>query len=262
MSLVASLRSEWIKFRTVRSTPITLVVAAILCVGIGSLICFAVRTHWNQEPLDRHLAFDPTRTSLFGFFFAEIAIGVIGALVITAEYSSGLIRATLGATPRRLEVLTAKAAVLFCATLVVGEACSFASFLVGQAVLHSAYGPPTATLSSPGTLRALTLAGLSLALLALVALGIGTMLRHTAGSITVFVVLLLVVLLIVQALPTSWSSAIDPYLPEVLAESMRAANSGAVGVPSFSPVVASLVLSAYAVGSLIVGGALLVRRDA
>jgi ABC-2 type transport system permease protein len=260
VTIVAATTSEWIKFRSVRSTLYTLAATVVLCVGIGALISYAERKTWSMEHLKNHLAFDPTRVSLSGFFFAEIAIGVIGVLIISSEYSSGLIRATLGARPHRAEVLVAKSVVLFCATLVVGEGCSFASFYVGQSILQGV--TPTASLSTPGTLRAIAFAGLSLALLALFALGIGTMLRHTAGAITIFVSLLLVILLIVTALPSNWNVHIYPYLPEVLTQSMRSPNPSGLGFNSFSPTVSTLVLAAYAVGSLVVGGVLLVRRDA
>jgi ABC-type transport system involved in multi-copper enzyme maturation permease subunit len=260
VTVLAAISSEWIKFRSVRSTLYTLAVTIFLCVGIGALGTYAERTHWEMAGFKNHLAFDPTRVSLFGFFFAEIAIGVIGVLVISSEYTSGLIRATLSALPHRVEALVAKATVLFLATLVVGEACAFVSFFVGQSILHGV--TPTATLSTPGALRAVTLAGLSLSLLALFALGIGTMLRHTAGSITVFVSLLLVILLIVSALPSNWNVHIYPYLPEVLSQSMRSPSASGLGFNSFSPTVSTLVLASYAVGSILIGGVLLVRRDA
>ena len=111
---------------------------------------------------------------------ADVSIGVIGVLIITSEYTSGMIRATLAATPRRGMVLLAKTIVLFAATLVAGEVCAFVSFLVGQVILHG-YAP-TASLASHATLLAVLLAGLSLTLLALMAMGIATMLRHTAGG--------------------------------------------------------------------------------
>jgi hypothetical protein len=260
MSALAAMSSEWIKFKSVRSTRYTLVATVVLSVGLGALICWAVRSQWSKETLAEHYAFDPTRISLSGFFFADIAIGVIGVLVITSEYSSGLIRATFEATPQRAEVLFAKGVVLFVATLVVGELCAFGSFLAGQSILHGV--TTTDTLSSASTVRAVALAGLSLALLALLALGIATMLRHTAGSITIYVCLILVVFLIVAALPSSWSVHIYPYLPEVLSESMSATRSADLGINAFSPLVSTLVLCAYSIGSLVVGGVFMVRRDA
>jgi ABC-2 type transport system permease protein len=256
-----TISAEWLKLRTVRSTVWTLLVTIVLCVGIGALISLAQRTHWPMTSLEDRLAFNPIDdAALSGFLFAPLAIGVIGVLIISSEYSSGSIRSTLGAQPRRVSVLVSKAIVLFATTLVVGEVCSFASFYVGMSILGGV--TPTATLSSPGALRAVLLAGLSLALLALFALGIGTMLRHTAGSITVYVCLLLVLLIIVSALPSSWNTHVFKYLPEILAATMRSTPPESTTSETFSPWVSTLVLSAYALAALIGGGVLLSRRDA
>ena len=131
--------------------------------------------------------FDPTATSLSGFFFAEIAIGVIGVLIMSSEYSSGSIRSTLSATPGRPVVLLREGR-SSCSSRPSwsAEICSFASFVLGQAIL-SGVTPDRHAHRPHGALRAVVLSGLSLALLALLALGLATMLRHTAGSITVYV---------------------------------------------------------------------------
>lgn len=263
MHFVPAVRSEWVKFRTVRSTLYALATTIALCVGFGAIVSFAQRQHWTQETGVEHLAFDATATSLSGFFFAEIAIGVIGVLIVSSEYSSGLIRATLSATPRRLWVLVAKAVVLFAVSIVVGELCSFVSFFVGQSIMRGV--TPTATLSTPGALRAVVLAGVALALLAQFALGIGTMLRHTAGAITVYVSVLLVLLLIAFALPSSWSHHVYRWLPQVLAEEMQSTNTTSATTQFgnvFSPIVSMVVLACYAMASLVGGAVSLVRRDA
>ncbi len=157
-------------------------------------------------------------------------------------------------------MLVAKATVLFTCTLVIGEVCAFVSFFAGQAILSGV--AQSATISSQGSLQAVLLSGLSLSLLALLALGLGTMLRHTAGSITIYVMLLLVLFLIVAALPTSWNVHIFRYLPEVLTQSMRSPTGARAEFQGFSPVVSTLVLAAYAVAALIGGGIVLLRRDA
>jgi ABC-2 type transport system permease protein len=264
MSLAPATKSEWLKFRSLRSTRFALLATVVLSIGLGALICFAQRHAWPTESYAEHQAFDPTATSLSGFFFAEIAIGVIGVLIISSEYSSGSIRSTLAATPVRPVVLCAKAIVLFCSTLLVAEICSFGSFFVGQAILRGA--TPTATLRTPGALQAVALSGLSLALLALFAMGLATMLRHTAGSITVYVALTFVIFLIVLALPSSWGTHVFKYLPEILTSSMRSTSAASTAAAQYgalySPWVSTLILSSYAVASLIAGGVLLVRRDA
>jgi len=264
VSVLPAISSEWIKFRSLRSTRFTLVAVVILSIGLSALICFAQRHAWAMESYPEHQAFDPTATSLSGFFFAEIAIGVIGVLIMSSEYSSGSIRSTLAATPVRPMVLLAKVIVLFCSTLVVAEICSFGSFFVGQAILSGV--TTTATLATPGALKAVLLGGLSLSLLALFALGLATMLRHTAGAITVYVALTFVLFLLVLALPSSWGTHIFKYLPEILTNSMRstgaASTSGAQYGAIYSPLVSTLIMSSYAVASLIAGGIALQRRDA
>lgn len=260
MNLLPTLRSEWLKFRSVRSTIWTLCVTFGLCVGLGALGAYGTRNDYRQESFTEHLAFSATGTSLLGFLFAPLAIGVVGALIMTSEYSSGSIRLTFAAQPRRPAVLVAKAAVLFATALVVGELSAFVSFFVGQSIFASAHLQDS--LATPGALRAVVFAGLSLALLALFALGIATMVRHTAGSITVYVGLLLVLLLVVSALPSSWNVHIFKYLPEVLVESMRTPHNAVIHFHAFSPGVSALLLAAYAVGALLIGGVLVVRRDA
>jgi hypothetical protein len=261
MNLAPAVSSEWVKFRSVRSTIYALIATIVLSVGISALICFAQRQQWSQEKLAEHIAFDATATSLSGFFFAEIAIGVIGVIIMTSEYSSGSIRSSLLATPKRLVVLAAKSIVLFASTLVVGELCSFASFFVGQSILAPVTGG--ATLSTPGSLRAIILGGVSLALLALFALGIGTVVRHTAGSITVYVCCTFVAFLIVLALPNSWSMHVFRYLPQILTSSMRSSHPGSDQFGTlFSPAAATVVLAGYALAALVGGAIVLVRNDA
>jgi len=257
--LAESTRSEWIKFRSIRSTLFSLAVTFVLCVGLGALFSFARSSHAGGPKGD--FLVDPTRVSLQGFSIAEIAIGVIGVLIISSEYATGSIRATLGATPSRLTVLSAKTLVLFVATLAFGEACSFISFFVGQAILKG-QGVASATLATPGALRGVLLAGLSLALLATFAMGIGTMLRHTAGSITVYVALLFVTFLLLAPLPTDWQHRVSKFLPEILTSSMRAASTSGIAFSSFSAYTSTLVLAAYALAALMGGAVLLVRRDA
>jgi ABC-type transport system involved in multi-copper enzyme maturation permease subunit len=263
--LVQATSSEWIKFRSVRSTWFTYAATSVLCVGLGALFALGRATHGGGAGSGGHatgvMIADPTRVSLQGFIFGEIAIGVIGVLAVSSEYSTGSIRSTLTATPRRWLVLVAKAIVLFTTTLVIGEVCAFIAFFVGQAVLKSK-GATTATLSGPDVVRSIVLAGVGLALLALFAMGIGLMIRHTAGAITIYVVLIFVILLVVAALPMNWQQDIGKYLPEILTESMRSPVSGEINFSPFSAITSTLVLLAYAVGSLVGGGILLTRRDA
>ncbi len=248
------LRSEWTKLRTVRSTMWTLGVTVVLGIGVSALATAETRAHWTTTS---QVGFDPISTSLIGVFIGQFAIGVLGALVISAEYGTGTIRATLSAAPRRPLVLVAKVLVFGVVALVVAEVVAFLAFFLGQALLTA---PAThATLSSPGALRAVAGSGLYVCALGLLALGLATIIRHTAGAISAFVGILLVLPLIVAALPSSLSIDVRRFLPDRIGAAMISQSSG----PNvFSPWVGLLVLCGYAAGALIIGGVLLVRRDA
>jgi len=253
------LRSEWTKLRTVRSTMWTLGITVVIGIGISALATAETRSHWaTMSPGDR-LSFDPTSTSLTALLFCQLAIGVLGVLVMSAEYGTGTIRATFSAAPRRPLVLAAKGAVFGAVALVVSEVVAFVSFLVGQALLSAPAAH--ASLSTPGALRAVVGTGLYLAVIGLFALGLATVIRHTAGAISAFVGILLVVPIIVQALPNSIQEGIRRFLPLRIGVEMMSVNSGG-GLHSFAPWTGLFVLCAYTAVLLAIGGVLLVSRDA
>ena len=173
-------RMEWLKLRSVRSTWWTLLVFAAAMIGLAILIL--MHQHWATMSAADRATFDPTNDSFPGLAIGQLALGVLGVLVITSEFSSGMIRATFAAAPRRPLVLAAKAAVVAAVTLVAGEILAFAAFGVGEAVLRSP--APHATLGQPGVLRAVLMAGAYPALIALIGLGLGALIRHTAGAIS------------------------------------------------------------------------------
>ena len=196
-------RSEWTKLRTVRSTMWTLAITVVLGLGVSAIATAETRAHWSTEsPASIH-GFDPTALSLIGVFIAQFAIGVLGVLVMSAEYSTGTVRAVFAAAPRRGNVLLAKILVFATLAIVVAEFVSFASFFLGQALLSS---PAIhATLSSPGALRAVVGSGLYIAALGLLGLGLASIIRHSAGAISAFVGILLILPLVIEALPSSIS---------------------------------------------------------
>lgn len=262
-SLLQVVRAEWTKIRSVRSTMWTLGVTVVAIVGIGALASYFTAHNWATRPLQDRIAFDPTGRSLAGFFFGQIALGVLGVLVVSAEYTTGTIRATLAAVPRRPLVLVAKVLVFGIVAVVVAEIASFAAFELGQQLMQSTH--EAATLGQPGVLRAVVGDGLVLVVLSLLALGLATILRHTAGGIAAFVGILLVLPLIIQAFPASVTHAVDRYLPLVIGELMTQTRLHARdfgGGPLFSPWVGFGILCAYTAGVLVVGGILLQRRDA
>ncbi len=251
------IRSEWTKLRTVRSTMWTLAVTVVVGLGVSALATAVTRAHWaTMTPLSR-ATFDPIWASLAGTLFGQLAIGVLGVLVMSAEYGTGTIRATFSAAPRRPLVLLAKVIVFGSIALVVGEVTSFASFLLGQALLTS---PAThATLSSPGALRAVAGTGLFLCVIGLFALGVATLVRHTAGGISAFVGVLLVLPIIVSALPQSMTDDVQRFLPLTIGHELARARPDP---NAFAPWTGLLVLVGYAVAILAAGSVLLVRRDA
>jgi len=213
--------------------------------------------------LAERLTFDPTALSLTGLLFGQLAIGVLGVLVMSAEYSTGTIRATFSAAPRRWQVLLAKALVFGLVAFVVSEAVSFGAFFLGQAILGR--GIPHANLGLPGVARAVVGGGLYLTVLSELALGLATIIRHTAGAITAYVAVLLVLPLIVAALPSSIQDAVGRYLPANIGAALISTNGvvhRAVGGSVFSPWVGFGILCGYGLAALMLGGWLLVRRDA
>ena len=209
------LRAEWTKIRSVRSTVWTLVIFVVVCIGFTALIAWLTESHWygpRAASRDATAISNPVGFILgTGVGLGQLAIGVLGVLVITSEYSSGVIRASLLAVPRRLPVLAAKAVVFAVLLLVVTEIVAFCSFFVGSAILH-AHVP--VSLSGSGVTRAVAGAGLYLTVLGLLALAIGTMIRHTAGAISTIIGIVFVLPILSGLLPSSWGAHINAYLPE------------------------------------------------
>jgi ABC-2 type transport system permease protein len=252
-------RGEWTKLRTVRSTYWTLLVAAVGMVAFGALLSAAYVRHYPGDTTAR-AAFDPAGYSLSGFFLAQLAIGTLGVVVITSEYQTGSIRATLTATPQRTQVLIAKASVFAAAAAVTGIVASTASFLVGQTILAQKH--LQTHLGDPVALRSVLGAGLYLAVLGLLGLGLGTLIRRTAGAIATLVGLILILPVLVQGLPASWQDAITRYLPST-------AGQAVIGHTKFTPPGHQLtpwtglgLLCAYTAATLIAAAVSLNRRDA
>jgi ABC-2 type transport system permease protein len=252
-------RMEWRKLRSLRSTAwITLIiVASVIGIGIAALSYYP--GHWAHLSAASKASFDPTNQGYTGMAIAQLAVGVAGVLVMTGEYSSGSIRSTLAAIPSRRLVLAAKALVFGAAAFAVGELTAVASFFVNQYVVLAAPAPH-ASLGQPGVLRAVLLIGAYLGLIGLLGLGLGTIIRHTAGAISALVGLVLVAPLVLRAFPGGAAQTANEYLPMNIAENSLAA---------VKPVADSLsvwaglgLLCGYVAVTLLVGDWLLSRRDA
>jgi ABC-2 type transport system permease protein len=205
------LRSEWTKFRSVRSTFWALTATVVLGIGLGAAISAAAAYGYAKSSASGKLSWDPTGVSTSGMAIASLAIVVLGVLCISSEYSSGMISTSLIAVPKRGRVLAAKSLVFAAVTFVVGEATSFTAFFVGQALISG--HAPHAALGDPGVARAVVGAGLVLAALAVLSVAAGTLLRHPAAAIAAMIAVLFVLPAIAQALPDSWRNPVTEFWP-------------------------------------------------
>ena len=205
------LRSEWTKFRSVRSTYWTFFVAIVLGIGLSALVSGISANHYMTDP-EIHFGWNPIQRSIRpGSLLAQLAFGVLGVITVTSEYSSGMIRTSLAAVPRRLRMMTAKLLVFAVAGVVVAEVISFSAFSIGQMLIHGK--APSASLHDHLALRVVIGAGLYLVLIGLYGSALGVLFRHAAAGIAVVVATLFILPGVVQALPTSWANPIDKYWP-------------------------------------------------
>ena len=249
--------SEWTKLWSLRSTRWALLVSVVAMAGLGILVSAVQMAHWRQMSPGDRATFDPVDVSLGGWHLAQLSIGVLGVLLITGEYSTGQIRSTFAAVPRRLPVLWAKVGVYAVILLVLMLASSFVAFLVSQPILRGHH--VDTTLSSPHVLRAVVGAALFLTVTGVFGLGLGALVRNTAGGIATFAGLMFVLPGITAILPNSWGDSIDPYLPlsagtDII--SIHPDPSALSAWPGF------LLFLAYALITLALSAVLLVRRDA
>jgi ABC-2 type transport system permease protein len=256
------LRSELTKLRSVRSTTWTLLLTIVFTVGIGIIATATASGHWAHSSQADRLTFDPTNLSLAGLLLGQLTIGILGVLVITAEYGTGTIRASLAAVPDRRLFLAAKAATFALVALVVGEVVSFAAFFIGQMMISGS--APHATIGQAGVLRAVVGGGLYVAVLGLLALGLGAIIRHTAGAIAAFVGILLIIPVLTPAFPTSIQNTISKFEPTTIGNAMTTVNTHLAqgAAPTFSPWVGLAIMCGYAALALAVGGWRLMRHDA
>ncbi|MDL4815212.1 ABC transporter permease [Actinomadura opuntiae] len=249
-------RAEWCKLRTVRSTLWVLLAAFAANIGFAVLTATVLAPRLGSGERAR---VDAVQVALAGLHLSQIAFGVLGALVITGEYGSGMIRTTLAAVPRRRAVLAAKALVLAGFTLVASTASTFAAYLAFQAALpaHTLAGT---SLSDPGVARAVAGGGLYLTALGLLGFGLGAVLRSSAGAIAALFGLLFVPPLLLDLLPRTWKDTVGPYIPMQSGDQIYiAAHRDAVAL---GPWTGFGVFCLYAAAAVAAGLVLTTRRDA
>ncbi|MCX5079457.1 ABC transporter permease [Streptomyces sp. NPDC001940] len=244
-------RMEWIKLRSLRSTLWALVatVAGMLVTGIVTM----ANTHAPSP--DKADTFDPVNNVLAGIALGQLIVGVLGVLVVTGEYSSGAIRSTLAAIPDRSLLLAAKAGVFGAVTSVLGEVVAFATFFAGRAALSD--GVPVPGPGDPGVLRAVVLSGAYLAMVGLLGIALGAVLRHTAAAVGALVGLLYVLPAVLSGLT---GVTVAKYFPTMIAGNSLAVSKPVADV--LSPWAGFGVLCVYVLAALGAGGWLLTRRDA
>ncbi|HVA76024.1 MAG TPA: ABC transporter permease [Acidimicrobiales bacterium] len=251
-----ALRSEWTKLRTVRSTFWSLAAAAALGIGLGALISWAGASRFHRDA-GLHFNWNPTDHSLRSLTIAQLAFAVLGVLIISGEYSTGMIRTSLAAVAKRSRMLSAKLTVFTLLALIAGEAIALATFFLGQALIYGK--APSASIGYPHVARAVIGAGVYLALLALLGSAIATIVRHAAAGIAVIVAILFVLPGIAYALPTSWQQPIEEYWPtnagQQFAIVMRDAHT-------LGPWQGFGVMAAFVAVVLVAAFVLLERRDA
>ncbi|MFF4116236.1 ABC transporter permease [Streptomyces sp. NPDC001714] len=248
------LRSEWAKLWTLRSTWITLALGLAFLIAFGVISAWQYHTGGNGPDLKDSTALS---LSLFGVFLAQMAFGILGVLVTAGEYSTGMIRSTLAAVPRRLPVLWSKAAVFGLVTFAIATIGAFVTFPIAN---HLVSGTAAAlSLSGAGVARSLLGAGLYLGLVAVIGTALGALLRSVAGGISVLVGALVLVPGLTSLLPHSWQDDVSKYLPSNAGESMYSLTHDAA---SLSPTAGLLVLLGWTALALAGAAYRLARTDA
>ncbi|MEW2625603.1 ABC transporter permease [Streptomyces sp. NPDC048106] len=249
------LRSEWTKIRSVSSTGWTLSVAVVVTIGIGMLISALTRNEYDSMPLRERLTFDPTFISFAGMTLGQLAMIVFGVLVVTNEYSTGMIRVSLAAVPRRGTFLFGKIAVAGVLALVVGMVTSFATFFLGQAML----GPYRAGLGDPGVLRAVVGGGLYLTLISVFSMGVAGMLRSPLLSLGILMPFFFLISNILAAVDAT--RKVGRFLPDQAGSRIMQAVPRADDVP-YGPWGGLGIMALWVIAALAGGYAVLRHRDA
>ena len=237
------LLSEWTKFWSLRSTMWTLLTAVVLTIGIGALFSAVTANQYHTFSAADKASFNPIATSLNGILFSQLAIGVLGVLLISGEYSTGMIRSSLTAVPRRLPVLWAKLGVFAAVAFAVMLVTSFVSFFLGQALLSSHH--LNVAISAPGALRSVIGAALYVTVAGIIGMALGTLMRNTAAGISTMVAVFFVLPPVADLLPHSWSSHFVQYLPSNAGEVLYGGANGLAH--PLAPWTGFGVLCAYAV---------------
>ncbi len=251
------LRSEWTKLHSLRSTRWSLLVATVLTIGFPILFASIISARWGHMSPSERAHRHPMDVALAGVNVSQLAIAVLGVLVITGEYSTGMIRASFSAVPKRLPVLWAKAIDFGLVSFLLMLPSVVIAFFASQAILDR-HHILQISFSHPGVARSVFGGALYLMLVGIFALGLGAIVRNTAGGIAIFAAIFFVIPPLLNVLPASWNNAISPYLPDSAGRSMFSLTTGA---HSLAPGPGLVLFCGYVALVMAVAAILLVRRD-
>lgn len=252
-TITNTFRGEWTKLRSLRSTWLTVAGAVVASVGLAGLICVAQVSQWDQMSPKQRASFDPTSTALIGVLFASVILGCLAVRAITSEYATGMIRVTFSAIPGRRGVLAAKAAILATIAFPVALATNLASFFLGQQIL--AGKGISMSLSQAGVIQAIVFGAVTVSLVTVMGLGLGGIIRRTAGATTALSVGVIGSQIFGIALP----EGARQYLPGAAIQAVTSVQETAGLLP---PAKALAVLAAYAFVALATATRLISSRDA
>jgi ABC-2 type transport system permease protein len=250
--------SEWTKFVSLRSTRWSLGIGLLLTIALPIVFGAVTASHWAHMSAGERAGRNPLDIALAGVNVAQLAIAVLGVLVITGEYSTGMIRSSLIAVPKRLPVLWAKIAVYAAVSFILTVPAVIIGFFASQSVL-SRHHILQISFGDPGVARSLLGGALYVTLVGIFALGIGAIVRNTAGGIATFAGIFFVIPPLMNILPLSWNNAISRYLPSEAGRQLFSLHQGA---HSLSPTMGGLLMLGYCALAVSVAAVLLVRRDA
>jgi hypothetical protein len=251
------LLSEWTKLRSVRSTAWSLAAGFLLTIAFPIVFAFVTRSHWGSMSPGERAGRHPLDIALAGVNVAQLAIAVLGVLLISAEYSTGSIRSTFTAAPKRLPVLWAKLIDYAVLSFVLMVPAVLVSFFASQAIVDG-IDPLRISFAQPGVARSVIGGAVYVMLVGIFALAIGAIVRNTAGGIAAFAAIFFVLPPLMFTLPQSWNDAISQYLPSEAGRQVFALHHAA---HTLTPLTGGLVLAAYCAAAIVVAAVLLVRRD-
>jgi ABC-type transport system involved in multi-copper enzyme maturation permease subunit len=249
--------SEWTKLHSLRSSRWSLLVAGLLTVGFPLLFATILSNRWSHLSPRERAHRQPLDVALSGVNVAQLAIGVLGVLLISGEYSTGMIRSTFVAVPKRLPVLWAKAIVYAAVTLALTVPAVLIGFFGSQAILRN-HHILELSFSHPGVARTVLGGAVYLTLVGVFALGLGAILRNTAGGIATFAAIMFVIPPLLNILPSDWNNAINPYLPSTAGNAIFSLTHGS---DTLAPWPGFALFCGYTALSLAIAAVLLVRRD-